>query len=112
MSQNSSDVLYARFSNIGEIKRVNKVTLEGFVKFIDDHSLIRTETMNSGDKEKQFEAVVRESHSSLRFFIRSLGVDDAWVDDLAQETFLLAYRKWEFLDDPANAMFWLRRIGR
>ena len=112
MTQNSADAFHTRFSKIGKIKRVDEVTLEGFVKFLDDSSLITTETMNSGDKEKQFEAVVRESHSSLRFFIRSLGVDDAWVDDLAQETFLLAYRKWEHLDDPANAMFWLRSIAR
>ena len=56
--------------------------------------------------------VVRAHHSSLRYFIRSLGVQSAWVDDLAQEAFLLAYRKWDELDSPANAGAWLRAIAR
>lgn len=56
--------------------------------------------------------VVREHHSGLRYFIRSLGVQSAWVDDLAQEAFLLAYRKWDELDDPSNAGAWLRAIAR
>jgi RNA polymerase sigma-70 factor, ECF subfamily len=61
---------------------------------------------------EDFSAVVREHHSGLRYFIRSLGVQSAWVDDLAQEAFLVAYRKWEVLDDPANAGLWLRSIAR
>lgn len=60
----------------------------------------------------QFSEVVRNHHSSLRYFIRSLGVQSAWVDDLAQEAFLLAYRKWDELDDSANAGAWLRTIAR
>lgn len=68
--------------------------------------------MKSAEKRLQFESVVREQHSRLRFFIRELGLRDAWVDDLAQETFLVAYRKWDELDDVANAGFWLRRIAR
>ncbi|GAA5480957.1 sigma-70 family RNA polymerase sigma factor [Haloferula sargassicola] len=60
----------------------------------------------------ELDAVVREQHASLRYFIRSLGVNFAWVDDLAQETFLIAYRKWHELDDSANAGPWLRRIAR
>lgn len=60
----------------------------------------------------QLDAVVREHHASLRYFIRSLGVNHAWVDDLAQEAFLVAYRKWGELDHPSNAGPWLRRIAR
>lgn len=56
--------------------------------------------------------IVRAHHSSLRYFIRSLGVRSAWVDDLAQEAFLLAYRKWDELDHPENAGAWLRTIAR
>ena len=41
----------------------------------------------------EFAGVVRQHHASLRYFIRSLGVQSAWVDDLAQEAFLLAYRQ-------------------
>lgn len=67
---------------------------------------------HSSSKLQEIDAVVREHHSSLRYFIRSLGVNHAWVDDLAQEAFLVAYRKWDELDDAANAGPWLRRIAR
>lgn len=60
----------------------------------------------------EYTEVVRTHHSSLRYFIRSLGVQSAWVDDLAQEAFLLAYRKWDDLDDASNAGAWLRTIAR
>ncbi len=69
--------------------------------------------MNSSKtKLREIDEVVRENHSSLRYFIRSLGVNHAWVDDLAQEAFLVAYRKWDELDSAANAGPWLRRIAR
>ncbi len=32
---------------------------------------------------QQFEGLVREHQVSLRVFVRALGVDEAWVDDLA-----------------------------
>ena len=60
----------------------------------------------------QFTDVVREHHPRLRYFIRSLGVQSAWVDDIAQEAFLLAYRKWDELDDVKNAGIWLTAIAR
>lgn len=60
----------------------------------------------------EYTEVVRTHHSSLRYFIRSLGVQSTWVDDLAQETFLLAYRKWDELDSADNAGGWLRTIAR
>lgn len=71
--------------------------------------------MSSSPSKKKIDlvdAVVRQHHSSLRYFIRSLGVSNAWVDDLAQEAFLIAYKKWHELDDPASAGPWLRRIAR
>ena len=60
----------------------------------------------------EFAGVVRQHHASLRYFIRSLGVQSAWVDDLAQEAFLLAYRKWDDLDDVGNASPWLIAIAK
>lgn len=68
--------------------------------------------MNRREKDRQIEEAVRAHHSGLRYFIRSLGINEAWVDDLAQETFLVAHRKWEELDDVGNAPFWFRRIAR
>ena len=68
--------------------------------------------MNSREKGQQLDAAVRAHHSGLRFFIRSLGVNEAWVDDLAQETFVIAHRKWDELDHPDNAAAWFRKIAR
>ncbi|RYD23148.1 MAG: sigma-70 family RNA polymerase sigma factor [Verrucomicrobiaceae bacterium] len=68
--------------------------------------------MNRREKDQQIEEAVRAHHSGLRYFIRSLGVNDAWVDDLAQETFVVAHRKWDELDHVDNAPFWFRRIAR
>ena len=68
--------------------------------------------MTRREKDQQLDAAVRVHHSGLRYFIRSLGVNEAWVDDLAQETFLIAHRKWEELDDPGNAAGWFRQIAR
>lgn len=68
--------------------------------------------MTRREKDQQIDAAVRANHSGLRYFIRSLGVNEAWVDDLAQETFLIAHRKWEELDHPDHAPGWLRQIAR
>ena len=66
----------------------------------------------AADTAPTFEAQVREHQSGLRAFIRSLGTDDAWVDDLAQETFLVAYRRWDTLVPGSDAGKWLRGIAR
>lgn len=64
------------------------------------------------DADEEFSNVVRETHTSIRFYIRSLGVQSAWVDDIAQDTYLLAYKKRGDLDHPSNAIFWLRTIAK
>jgi RNA polymerase sigma-70 factor, ECF subfamily len=58
------------------------------------------------------ERLVREHQAGLRAFIRALGVREAWVDDLAQETFLVAYRKLDDWDPERDAGRWLRGIAR
>lgn len=68
--------------------------------------------MSRREKDQQIEQAVRANHSSLRYFIRALGVNEAWVDDLAQETFVIAYRKWDELTHPDNAPAWFRQIAR
>src|SRR5262249_52395873 len=50
--------------------------------------------------------------AGVRAFIRALGVHEAWVDDLAQETFLIAYRKLDEWDRTRDAGPWLRGIAR
>jgi len=61
---------------------------------------------------KHFTKVVSEHHSSLRYFVLGLGVNPAWVDDVAQEAFLVAYRKWEEMGEVENPGAWLRTIAR
>lgn len=64
-------------------------------------------------RDFDFTKLIQEHHSSLRYFIHSLGVNAAWVDDVAQDAFLIAYRKWPSLDgDLENPGAWLRSIAR
>lgn len=56
--------------------------------------------------------IINEQHSSLRYYIRSLGVDAAWVDDIAQESFLLLYKKWDELKEHEDIAAWLRVTAR
>jgi RNA polymerase sigma-70 factor (ECF subfamily) len=61
---------------------------------------------------QEFESRVQEHQAGLRAFIRALGVDEAWVDDLAQEAFLIAYRRLEEFEAGTDFGKWLRRIAR
>jgi RNA polymerase sigma-70 factor (ECF subfamily) len=58
------------------------------------------------------EALVQEHQAGVRAFIRAIGVQEAWVDDVAQETFLVAYRKLHEWDRGRDAGQWLRGIAR
>jgi RNA polymerase sigma-70 factor (ECF subfamily) len=58
------------------------------------------------------EALVQEHQVGVRAFIRAIGVQEAWVDDVAQETFLVAYRKLHEWDPGRDAGQWLRGIAR
>lgn len=68
--------------------------------------------MDSGNDES-FDALVREHQAGLRAYIRALGAQDAWVDDLAQEVFLVAYRRRAtFRPGTCDYGRWLRGIAR
>ncbi|MBI4658870.1 MAG: sigma-70 family RNA polymerase sigma factor [Verrucomicrobia bacterium] len=56
--------------------------------------------------------MVREHQAGLRAFIRALGAEADWVDDLAQEVFLIAYRKQAQFDNSRDFGRWLRGIAR
>lgn len=70
--------------------------------------------MASGNPSQQteFTQLVAEQHQQLRSFIRSLGVDADWVDDLAQEAFLVAWRERDCFDRQRDIGKWLRGIAR
>jgi RNA polymerase sigma-70 factor (ECF subfamily) len=61
---------------------------------------------------QSFEACVREHQAGLRAFIRSLGAQEIWVDDLAQEAFLIAYRRLNDFETGADFGAWIRGIAR
>lgn len=66
---------------------------------------------DDAQQETAFGALVVEHHVRLRAFVRSLGVDPDWVDDVAQEAFLVAYRQFESFDDTKDFGKWLRGIA-
>jgi RNA polymerase sigma-70 factor (ECF subfamily) len=61
---------------------------------------------------QRFETLVREHQAGLRVFIRALGVEEAWVDDLAQEAFVVAYRRLNDYEGGTDFGKWLRSIAR
>ncbi|MEX2579913.1 MAG: sigma-70 family RNA polymerase sigma factor [Verrucomicrobiales bacterium] len=67
--------------------------------------------MDSDDREL-FVEQVREHHAGLRGFVRSLGVDPLWVDDVAQEAFIVAYNRLDEYDRERDFGAWLRGIAR
>lgn len=68
--------------------------------------------MNANSPNRlEFEALVVEHHVRVRAFVRSLGVDPDWVDDLAQEAFLTAYREWDSFDPSRDFGKWIRGIA-
>ncbi len=59
-----------------------------------------------------FRVRVHEHQAGLRAYVRVLGVDDAWVDDVAQEAFIVAYRRLGDFHPDADFGRWLRGIAR
>ena len=62
-------------------------------------------------KQRNFEAIVLEHHVRVRAFVRSLGVEPDWVDDIAQEAFMTAYRDWDSFDQSRDFGKWVRSIA-
>ena len=60
----------------------------------------------------EFTQLIAEQHQQLRSFVRLLGVDPDWVDDLAQEAFLVAWRERHSYDRQQDYGKWLRGIAR
>ncbi|MEO1529271.1 MAG: sigma-70 family RNA polymerase sigma factor [Planctomycetota bacterium] len=62
--------------------------------------------------DASFSEMIADQHRQLRGFVRALGVTPEWVDDLAQETFLVAWRERESFDRQRDVGKWLRGIAR
>ena len=69
--------------------------------------------LEKSSKLKAFNELVHQHQSSLRAFIRSVGVSKENVDDYAQEAFLVAYKKFsEFDSDKGSFGVWIKGIIR
>ena len=63
-------------------------------------------------RDELFADLVKEHQVSLRVFVRSLGVESGWVDDFAQDAFVVAYREMDSYDPDRDFGKWLRGIAR
>ena len=63
-------------------------------------------------RDELFADLVKDHQASLRVFVRSLGVEPGWVDDLAQDTFVVAYREMDSYNPDRDFGKWLRGIAR
>jgi RNA polymerase sigma-70 factor (ECF subfamily) len=61
---------------------------------------------------EEFTALVRQTEGALRPFVRMLGVNADFVDDIAQETYVVAYKNFKKYDPSRNLLKWLRGIAR
>jgi RNA polymerase sigma-70 factor (ECF subfamily) len=68
--------------------------------------------MPPSETQRWFVEQVEREHKRLRAFIRCLGVRADEVDDLAQEVFLLSYKKLDEFDRDGNFGAWVRQIAR
>jgi RNA polymerase sigma-70 factor, ECF subfamily len=60
----------------------------------------------------EFSSIVEEHQASVRACIRVLGIPTGYVDDVAQETFLVAYKKLNDFDESKSMRSWLLGIAR
>ena len=66
----------------------DKKRMDTFVEFVDQHKF------------------------SVRAYIRALGARSDWVDDLAQEAFVIAYQRLDDYDQQKDLGNWVRGIAR
>ena len=61
---------------------------------------------------EKFGTVVREHQAAVRACIKVLGIPSGYVDDVAQEVFLIAYKKIDEFDAERSMRSWLLGIAR
>jgi len=77
---------------------------------LDDHALIRR--VLKDDDQHAFAELVQRYQSRLRYSLRQLtGYDEALADDLAQDTFIKAYKNLRQFRGDARFFTWLYRIA-
>jgi RNA polymerase sigma-70 factor (ECF subfamily) len=61
--------------------------------------------------DTRFEAAVTKHHAEIHCYLRRMAAEASEAEDLAQETFLRAYRAWSGLPRDANLRSWLYTIA-
>ncbi|MCM8543466.1 MAG: sigma-70 family RNA polymerase sigma factor [Lentisphaeraceae bacterium] len=65
------------------------------------------------DKDiERFGELISEHQASVRACIRVMGIPEGYVDDVAQETFITAYKKQSEFDSSRSMRSWLLGIAR
>jgi RNA polymerase sigma-70 factor (ECF subfamily) len=59
-----------------------------------------------------FAAAYREYHAFVWRILRHFGVSDLLIDDVLQDVFLVAYRRWDRWDPDSSLRSWLYGIAR
>lgn len=62
--------------------------------------------------DAEFAAAYREHHAFVYRILRHLGAPDLLIDDLLQDVFLVAYRRWDRYDPASPLRSWLYGIAR
>jgi RNA polymerase sigma-70 factor (ECF subfamily) len=65
----------------------------------------------SHDRSARFKSLVLVPHVRIRAFVRSLGVEPDWVDDVAHEAFVNAYNDRDSFDQSRDFGKWVRGIA-
>ena len=67
--------------------------------------------MNKPDL-KEFRELILQHEYAVRMCIRVMGIREGYVDDLAQETFILAYKKFHTYDQTRSLRAWLLGLAK
>jgi len=68
--------------------------------------------VTSSDDQAAFQLLVERHQGAIRGFLRRLAAGDyGTADDLAQETFLMAYRKMHTFKSTGSFLSWLHTIA-
>ena len=76
---------------------------------ISDQELVAR--VSGSDDQAAFQLLVERHQAAVRGFLRRLAGDHGTADDLAQDTFLIAYRKLHTLKAGASLVSWLHSIA-
>ena len=60
----------------------------------------------------EFRELILQHEYAVRMCIRVMGIREGYVDDLAQETFILAYKKFDSYDQTRSLRAWLLGLAK